>query len=123
LSTTHHIQLCAADEIQPDSARGFSSTQTGAPYEIFVVHKRGHYFGYINSCPHTGAPLEWMPDQFLSLDGDHIQCSLHGARFTIDQGRCIQGPCLGQGLSPVEITVQNGFICWQLPETAENTGQ
>jgi nitrite reductase/ring-hydroxylating ferredoxin subunit len=85
---------------------------TGANQEIFIVNKMGRYYGYINSCPHTGAPLEWMPNQFLSLDGEHIQCSLHGARFTIDQGLCIHGPCLGQSLAPVELDITAGIIYW-----------
>jgi len=111
----HHIQLCRIDEILPDTARGFSTTETGADHEVFVINKQGEYFGYINSCPHTGAPLEWMPHQFLSLDADNIQCSLHGARFTIDQGLCIQGPCLGQGLTPIKLKITENIIYWSNP--------
>lgn len=86
---------------------------------IFVVNKSDQYFGFVNSCPHTGAPLEWMPDQFLSLDGEHIQCSLHGARFTIDRGLCIYGPCQGQSLQSIELDITNGMIYW-LDDAEEN---
>lgn len=86
---------------------------------VFVINKHGNYYGFINSCPHTGAPLEWMPNQFLSLDGEHIQCSLHGARFTIDRGLCIYGPCLGQSLKSIELNITNDMIYWQ-QESEEN---
>lgn len=86
---------------------------------VFVINKDDQYFGFVNSCPHTGAPLEWMPDQFLSLDGEHIQCSLHGARFTVNRGLCIYGPCLGQSLQSIELDITNGVIYW-LPEGEEN---
>ena len=108
----HHIQLCHTNEIQPGSARGFSTTETGASREVFIINQQGTFYGYIKSCPHTGAPLEWMPHQFLSLDGECIQCSLHGARFTIDQGMCIQGPCTGQSLTAINIDVADNMIYW-----------
>lgn len=118
MTETHHIQLCHIDEIRPGSSRGFPTDETGASREIFVVRKNSRYFGYINSCPHTGAPLEWMPHQFLSLDGDSIQCSLHGARFTIDEGLCIQGPCPGQSLQAVQLEIIGDRIVWVNPEAA-----
>lgn len=116
MTSKHHIQICRIDEIQSNTARGFSTTETGANQEVFVINQQGQYFGYINSCPHTGAPLEWMPHQFLSLDGKSIQCSLHGARFSIDQGTCIEGPCLGQGLTPIELVVIDEIIYWLCPD-------
>ena len=112
MTRQHHIQLCRLDEIAPDTARGFTTVETGAENEIFVVNKDGKYFGYQNSCPHRGAPLEWMPNEFLSLDREHIQCSLHGARFTIEQGLCIHGPCLGHNLTPISISIEDNLIFW-----------
>jgi nitrite reductase/ring-hydroxylating ferredoxin subunit len=116
MTKQHHIQLCHIDEIPPDTARGFTTAQTGADQEVFVVCKGDNYYGYINSCPHTGAPLEWMPHQFLSLDGESIQCSLHGARFTIEKGLCIQGPCPGQTLESVQLEVKQDTVYWINPE-------
>ena len=108
-------KLCHVDEIGPDTARGFSTEETGADQEVFIINKHGKFCAYINSCPHTGAPLEWMPHQFLSLDGESIQCSLHGARFTIDEGHCIQGPCIGQGLAPITLEIIDDIIFWCRP--------
>jgi nitrite reductase/ring-hydroxylating ferredoxin subunit len=73
----------------------------GEPQGAFAVRHAGQTRIWRNACPHTGAPLNWLPDVFLSLDGKHIQCSLHGALFEPDTGRCIYGPCLGRHLEPI----------------------
>ena len=67
-------------------------------------------YAYINSCPHTGAPLNWMGDQFLTRDGDMIQCALHGALFRIADGLCVWGPCLHQRLTAVPTVIRDGDI-------------
>ena len=79
-------------------------TGSGRP-EGFVVRKKGQLFAYVNSCPHTGAPLDWNPDQFLDAQGVYIICAMHGALFEIDTGLCIQGPCINQRLERLPIRV------------------
>jgi nitrite reductase/ring-hydroxylating ferredoxin subunit len=72
----------------------------GEPIDAILVPREGDVYGYVNRCLHTGAPFNWMPDAFLSLDGAHIQCATHDALFTIADGRCITGPCPGSRLTP-----------------------
>ncbi len=73
-------------------------------------------FLYLNGCPHLGVELNWSPDQFLTVDGSLIQCATHGARFEIDTGRCIAGPCFGEHLVPVPCRVEKGLVVMQVPE-------
>ena len=77
---------------------------------VFAVKKDGQVFIYRNQCPHLGSPLDWLEDQFLDGDGELIQCASHGALFTIDGGRCVAGPCLGQALSSVEFIERDEAI-------------
>ncbi|PHS73259.1 MAG: ferredoxin [Cycloclasticus sp.] len=63
---------------------------------------------YVNSCPHTGAPLNWTPDQFLTTTGRYIQCSIHGAMFTTDTGECFAGPCAGKFLKALDAVEKDG---------------
>lgn len=82
--------------------------------ELFLLKQQDHIRAYLNNCPHLGIPLNWQPDEFLSIDGTHIQCSTHGALFTLDDGHCITGPCTGQALTPLLIDQKdNGDICLQ----------
>ena len=109
------ITLCHLHELRENSSRSFQPGGSATTQSIFLVRKQDQVYGYINSCPHTGAPLEWMPNQFLSLDGQHIQCALHGARFVIENGLCISGPCVNAALTPVHIKIIDQKIICEKP--------
>lgn len=104
------IKLCALADIAEGTARGFAP-EGGARDTMFVVRKDGQLHGYRNSCPHIpGAAMAWRKDAYLSHDGEYIVCAGHGARFAIADGHCLFGACLGQSLTPVELTVKAGSI-------------
>lgn len=103
------MRLCRQDEIADPGSRGFALDEL--PYaSVFVVKKDGQLYAYKNRCPHTGAPLEWKPHQFLDLENSFIQCAMHGALFEIDSGKCLRGPCLGQSLHPEKIDIEQDEI-------------
>jgi len=103
--------LCRLDEIRESGSKGITVNTADGLQEIFLVRYAGRIYGYLNSCPHTGGPLDWMPDQFLDLDRKLIQCATHDALFRIVDGVCIAGPCTGEYLIPVAVTVgANGDI-------------
>ncbi len=77
---------------------------------IFVVRHGGRVVAYENSCPHTGSPLDWRPGGFFDVAKEHILCATHGALFRIEDGYCLAGPCAGQSLKPVAITIEAGCI-------------
>jgi len=99
-------QLCTITEIPDESAKGFEL----AGRKLFAVRKAGQIFIYENRCPHKGIPLEWMPDTFLDPEKQFIQCSTHGALFTIDAGLCIAGPCNGAHLKAINFKLDNDQI-------------
>ncbi len=78
--------------------------------EVFAVCKDAQIVLYQNSCPHTGAPLDWMPEQFLNLDKTHIQCSTHHALFRIEDGLCVSGPCKGESLKKEPFKLLRGNL-------------
>lgn len=104
------IELCRVDELAPGSSRGFSVTLDDSPLELFVVRTARGLYGYRNSCPHTGSPLDWVPDRFLSTDGSRIQCATHHALFRIEDGVCTHGPCAGESLAPLRLDVDDGRV-------------
>lgn len=111
------LYLCATSDIPNPGSKEFKLEQFDLPF--FIVQKDDDIRAYVNSCPHTGAPLNWQPDKFLNYEQDLIQCSLHMAIFDIPSGKCVAGPCVNQGLHTVEIEVKNEDI--YLSET--NIGQ
>jgi nitrite reductase/ring-hydroxylating ferredoxin subunit len=71
--------------------------------EAVVVRRGGVLFAYENRCPHQGTPLETFPDKFLNGDGSLLICSTHGARFRVEDGYCVSGPCKGARLRPLDL--------------------
>lgn len=104
------LPLCALADLDDPGSRGVSlCTPTGA-LELFLVRRAGDVYAYRNSCPHTGAPLDWTPHRFLDPEGELIQCVMHGALFQIETGECLQGPCRGDSLQPLQVTVREGQV-------------
>lgn len=101
--------LCREDEIAEGGARGFPPPPGGF-IGLFAVRSAGRIVVYLNSCPHIGVPLDWAPDRFLTADGSRIICATHGAEFRIADGACLHGPCRGQALQQVPVTIANGVV-------------
>ena len=104
------IFICALDRLSDPGSYGFSLDFGDERVAGFVVRRDGECFAYRNSCPHTGSPLDWVDHQFLDVEGALIQCAVHDARFLIDTGECISGPCPGESLEPLPIRVDGGNI-------------
>lgn len=107
--------LCRLDDIADGGTMGFPPAEGGFN-GLFAVRRAGAVVVYVNSCPHIGAPLDWAPNRFLTMDGQRIICALHGAEFRIADGVCVSGPCLGDRLEPVMIQITDGALL--VPEDA-----
>jgi len=101
--------LCDLLELAAGGARGFRIERAGRQRAVFVVRRGDAVYGYLNSCPHTGVMLDWSPDRFLDAGGELIVCATHGARFRIEDGLCVSGPCLGERLTEVEVRISDGM--------------
>jgi nitrite reductase/ring-hydroxylating ferredoxin subunit len=105
------VVLCRLDDIAPGDSNGFVAARTnGERIGVLAVRRGGKIYAYVNSCPHTGAPLDFLPGRFLNIDKTLIQCSTHGALFRIEDGVCVKGPCAGKRLAPVAVAVENGTV-------------
>ncbi len=107
---TRTFDICALDDIADPGAKEFEiENSLGEQWFGFVVRKGDEVFAYANSCPHTGAMLNWGPDRFLTRTGQ-IMCGVHGAVFEIETGYCTGGPCKGQSLRDLDAWIENGVI-------------
>ncbi len=102
--------LCAVKDIPDGGSDGFF-TETSDGRLLYMVIRRGEaVFVYKNACPHTGMPLDFQPGRFLNSERTLIQCSTHGAKFLIEDGVCVSGPCNGDRLTPVSVEIRDGDI-------------
>lgn len=102
--------LCRLDEIPDGDGRGFEIERGDEIVDIVVLRRGGAVYGYRNDCPHTGTPLNWVDDRFMTLDRKYILCATHGAEFRVEDGYCIAGPCAGDSLTPVEVALRDGTV-------------
>lgn len=102
--------LCRLEDIPEGGCKGFSARADAYYADIFVVRTQAGVYAYRNCCPHTGAPMETLPDEFLDYRMRYIQCAVHGAQFQIEDGYCIFGPCRHHSLARIEVTVEDGMI-------------
>jgi nitrite reductase/ring-hydroxylating ferredoxin subunit len=96
--------LCRLEDIPDGDSRGFPAAPGGFT-GLFAIRRGPRVFVYVNSCPHIGLPLDPAPDRFLDAKKAVIVCSSHGARFRIEDGECISGPCYGEKLEEVAVRV------------------
>ncbi len=97
--------LCRLAEIDDGAGKGFLLGEGPGRLDIMVLRTGERVFGYLNSCPHAGTPLDWVEDAFMSEDGSHVMCHTHGALFRVEDGYCIDGPCTGDSLTPLALEI------------------
>jgi nitrite reductase/ring-hydroxylating ferredoxin subunit len=108
--------VCSVSDIPSRQARGFVLARRGAdgqeiPWPIFIVRWGRHVFAYENTCPHQGTRLDWESNQFMDDSGERLVCGKHGALFELDSGLCIAGPCMGEVLKAIPVSVEGADIC------------
>lgn len=104
------VVLCRAEDVDEGCARGFVVGEGIGRQDIVLVRRGGVLRAYLNACPHQGTPLETFPDRFLNEDGSLLICSTHGARFRVEDGFCVSGPCEGKSLRAVICEPVAGMI-------------
>ena len=105
------FRLCALSELEENVGRSFRSPAG----EVILVLRDAQVYAWQNTCPHLGINLEFNPDEFMDCEQHYLLCSNHGALFQVEDGRCVAGPCQGESLLNVPISIVAGEI--RLTET------
>lgn len=77
------LTVCKVNYVKPDFP--FSAQAEGKRIGIYLVE--GEYFAMEDTCPHANALLSQG-----FMDGETIECPLHGALFDIRTGQCLREP-------------------------------
>lgn len=92
---------------------GFAEVEAmiGDDAESLILYREGDAVrAWLNVCPHAGRRLDWAPGQFLKSRDGHLVCAAHGASFELVRGGCVAGPCRGDSLRTVPVSVQDGDV-------------
>jgi nitrite reductase/ring-hydroxylating ferredoxin subunit len=104
-------RLCAFDELDPDlGALRFMWLEADGPRRFFVLRRGDALRAYWNECPHHGVALGTPEHGLFTPDRSLLECGFHGARFRIDDGFCVAGPCLGRALRRFPVAIRCGEV-------------
>ena len=107
------LPLCAsADLPERGQAHLFEVWQAGQAVRAFALRVDGRVVAYLNRCAHVPVELDWVPGQFWDSERQWILCSLHGAAYEPQSGRCAGGPCGRGHLTPIPVAEEDGQVYW-----------
>ena len=79
--------------------------------ESLILYRDGDDVrAWLNICPHAGRRLDWAPGRFLLSKDGLLVCAAHGASFELREGACVAGPCRGESLRAVAVSVVDGQV-------------
>jgi nitrite reductase/ring-hydroxylating ferredoxin subunit len=93
-------------ELRPGVTKKFTLSNGKYGVEGILLNYQGSLYAYVNRCPHIGLSLDWVDNQFFTIDGRYLICANHGATFEPATGKCIWGPCLGAALQSVSLQIE-----------------
>jgi nitrite reductase/ring-hydroxylating ferredoxin subunit len=114
------MRLCHLSDLPDGGSRGFDPQQRGQD-SLLVVRRGRQLWAYADACPHHGTPMAWRKDAYLNAAGDRIVCAAHGAQFDIASGLCTLGPCLGQSLTRMRLSLQQDGEVHLVQATSQET--
>jgi nitrite reductase/ring-hydroxylating ferredoxin subunit len=119
--------VCHINDVDKRRAVGFVLARLDddgrtIPFPIVVTRQGGNYYAYVNRCPHQGSRLDFEPKQFLDSSRRYLLCGKHGAQFDIPTGQCVDGPCKGERLEPVQVVIDEDELCIGGVRLAEEDG-
>ncbi|MBM3370870.1 MAG: Rieske 2Fe-2S domain-containing protein [Betaproteobacteria bacterium] len=82
----------------------------GGAVSAFVVQFQGRAHAYLNRCAHVPVELDWLEGAFFDDTGQYLVCATHGAMYEPHSGLCVDGPCKGRSLEPLECRIKDGRI-------------
>lgn len=106
-------RLCAAVELaEKGRAVLFDVLHFHEPARAFALRFDGRVVAYLNRCVHVPTELDWQPGEFLDAGREFIICSIHGATYQPQSGRCVGGPCGGGRLTAIEVEERDDQVWW-----------
>lgn len=103
--------ICRSEElVEAGLGVRFEMPGSERPRPAFVIRYLGKVYGYYNECGHVPAQLDWQPGEFFDHSKLYLICSIHGALYSPDTGRCLGGRCRGVGLKPLPVEERDGQV-------------
>jgi nitrite reductase/ring-hydroxylating ferredoxin subunit len=107
------VWVCRGDALaERGQAQVFEVMQYRQRVHAFVLRHEGRAVAYLNRCVHVPTEMDWQPGHFLDSDREFIICSIHGASYHAQSGRCVGGPCGRGQLTALRVEERDGQVYW-----------
>ncbi|MDH5538394.1 MAG: Rieske 2Fe-2S domain-containing protein [Rhizobacter sp.] len=107
------LPLCRSDElVERGRAVVFDVLHYREPLRAFALRFDGRVVAYLNRCAHVPTEMDWQPGEFLDGEREFILCSIHGAAYEPQTGRCAGGPCGRGRLTTIATEERDGQVYW-----------
>lgn len=104
------VALMRLEDLPEGGAIAVEIDRGGERVALILTRVGGSVAAFRNRCPHAGYPLQLANGRVLVQEGLYIVCGAHGASYRLDDGGCAGGPCNGEGLERVAVTVSDGLV-------------
>ncbi|MBS1139675.1 MAG: Rieske (2Fe-2S) region [Proteobacteria bacterium] len=103
--------ICSSGDVT-EAGKGFRFAIKRYNREVsaFIIRFHGQPYAYLNECSHVPAKLDWLPGEFFDDSKLYLICSIHGALYAPETGRCLGGRCQGKGLKALSVREMDGQI-------------
>ncbi|HEY7554835.1 MAG TPA: Rieske (2Fe-2S) protein [Candidatus Binatia bacterium] len=108
-------------ELAHGASKKFKIRRGEFDIEALLINYQGNFFAYLNRCPHVGISMDWVDNQFFTVDRRYLMCANHGAVFEPPTGECVWGPCVGAALQKLALEIEGEKIFARFSgESSEN---
>jgi naringenin degradation protein FdeD len=108
--------IARTTEVRPGDVKKFWIVCRQYRLDGLLVNDNGRFHAYVNRCRHMPTPLDFIRDQFVSEDGRYLMCYTHGALYERGTGLCVSGPCQGESLYRLPVSVDQDEILVSCPQ-------
>jgi nitrite reductase/ring-hydroxylating ferredoxin subunit len=117
----HRKFVARVGELAHGASKKFKIRRGEFDTEALLVNYQGNFFAYLNRCPHVGISMDWVNNQFFTVDRRYLMCANHGAVFEPPTGECVWGPCVGAALQKLALEIEGEKIFARFPgESSED---
>lgn len=100
------VEVCKVEDVPPGEMLGVEHADLPP---IAVYNIEGEFFATSNVCTHAVAMLT---DGYI--DGDQIECPMHGGMFSIRTGEPTHFPCV-EPIATYKVEVTDGAVLIEAP--------
>lgn len=112
------IRIASETDLGEGQTLKFSFRRGSGPVDGFLARFNEKIVAYENVCRHLPLTLDYDDNRFFDSEGKFLICQTHGAMYHPANGHCLKGPCGGESLYPIEISLAEGAV-WLTEDGAE----